>query len=241
MTKFWLRFLVVVLLVFSVQSLSAKTLGDIYMQGGPFMHVITGLLVIMLILAIVKYWQLSIKEKIDAKNFYLKLKGYIRNKQYEEAAKISAQFKQTTLGFIFWSGLLAFIDAKKAGKTGVELENTLQNAFDEAGLQTIPKVEAGLFWFDVIAQVATLLGLLGTIFGLINAFDALANAPEAEKSRLLTAGISQAMGTTAYGLIVAIPTMFIKGAFQARADKIINAIDEYSVKVINQITYSLKD
>lgn len=241
MTKLSLRIALVIILVLCVSNLSAKAINDIYMQGGPFMHVITGLLVIMLIYAVIKYWQLSIKEKLDTKSFYVKLKGYIRNKQYDEASKISGQFKGTTLGFIFWSGLLAFIDAKKSGKTGVDLENTLQNAFDEAGLQTIPTVEKGLFWLDVIAQVATLLGLLGTIFGLIAAFDALATAAEAEKSKLLTLGISQAMGTTAYGLIVAIPTMFIKGALQARADKIINDIDEYSVKAINQITYSLKD
>jgi biopolymer transport protein ExbB/TolQ len=123
----------------------------------------------------------------------------------------------------------------------MELQRHLQNSFDEAGLQAIPHVEAGLFWFDIIAQVSTLLGLLGTIFGLVASFDALAHAPEADKSRLLTEGISMAMGTTAYGLMVAIPTMLIKGALQARADKIINDIDEYSVKTINQITYAMKD
>ena len=68
-----------------------------------------------------------------------------------------------------------------------------------------------------------------------------ANAPEADKSRLLTEGISMAMGTTAYGLMVAIPTMLIKGGLQARADKIVNEIDEFSVKAINQISYSMKD
>ena len=129
----------------------------------------------------------------------------------------------------------------KAGKKGMDLQRHLQNSFDEAGLQAIPKVEAGLFWFDIIAQVATLLGLLGTIFGLVAAFDALATAPEADKSRLLTLGISQAMGTTAFGLMVAIPTMIIKGALQSRASNIVNDIDEFSVKTINQLNYSMKD
>ncbi|HHE37135.1 MAG TPA: MotA/TolQ/ExbB proton channel family protein [Candidatus Cloacimonetes bacterium] len=241
MKKFWLRILIISILTLTFGSLSAKSVVEIYMEGGAFMHIITALFVIMIIFAIIKYYQLAIREKLDAKSFYLKLKGYIRNKQYDESAKISAQFKTTTLGFIFWSGFLAFIDAKKSGRTGTDLENALKNAFDEAGLQTIPKVEAGLFWLDVIAQVATFLGLLGTIFGLILAFDALAKAPEALKQIKLTEGISQAMGTTAYGLIVAIITMFIKGGLQARADRIINDIDEYSVKLINQITYSLKD
>ncbi|MBN2461072.1 MAG: MotA/TolQ/ExbB proton channel family protein [Candidatus Cloacimonetes bacterium] len=241
MKRFGNKILILLLILFSAVELSAKNVLDIYMDGGPVMHIISALLVIVIILGVIKYWQLTIKEKIDAQRFYLKLKGYIKNSQYEEATRICAQFKKTTIGFIFWSGFLGFNDALKAGKKGVELQQVLQNSFDEAGLQSIPRVEAGIFWFEIIAQVSTLLGLLGTIFGLIGAFDALANAPEAEKSRLLTEGIAQAMGTTAYGLIVAIPTMFLKGALQARADKIINDIDEYSVKVINQINYSVKE
>lgn len=236
------RILLLVILLFSVSSLSAAVnVVDMFIKGGVFMYIISFLLIVMLIMSIIKYWQLTIKEKIDTKKFYLKLKGYIKNNQTEEAIRISSQFKKTTIGFIFWNGLLGYNDGLKSGKKGMELQRHLQNSFDEAGLQSIPHVEAGLFWFDIIAQVSTLLGLLGTIFGLVASFDALANAPEADKSRLLTEGISMAMGTTAYGLMVAIPTMLIKGALQARADKIINDIDEYSVKTINQITYAMKD
>ena len=236
------RILLLVILLFSVSNLSAAVnVVDMFVQGGVFMYIISFLLIVMLIMAIIKYWQLTIKEKLDTKKFYLKLKGYIKNNQTEEAIRISSQFKKTTIGFIFWNGLLGYNDGLKSGKKGMELQRHLQNSFDEAGLQAIPHVEAGLFWFDIIAQVSTLLGLLGTIFGLVASFDALANAPEADKSRLLTEGIAMAMGTTAYGLMVAIPTMLIKGALQARADKIINDIDEYSVKTINQITYAMKD
>ncbi len=229
-------------LLFSVSSLSAAVnVVDMFINGGPFMYIISFLLVVVIILAIIKYWQLAIKEKLNTQQFYLKLKGYIKNNQVEEAIRICAQFKNTTIGFIFWSGLLGFNDGIKSGKKSIDLKNHVQNSFDEAGLQVIPRVEAGLFWFDIIAQISTLLGLLGTIFGLVLAFDSLANAPEADKSRLLTEGISMAMGTTAYGLMVAIPTMLIKGGLQARADKIVNEIDEFSVKAINQISYSMKD
>jgi len=237
-----LKLFLFVVILFSVSSLSAAVdVVDMFINGGVFMYIISFLLVVMIILGIIKYWQLSIKEKINTQKFYLKLKGYIKNNQIEEAIRICAQFKNTTIGFIFWNGLLGYNDGRKSGKKGIELKQHLQNSFDEAGLQSIPHVEGGLFWFDIIAQISTLLGLLGTIFGLVQAFDSLANAPEADKSRLLTEGISMAMGTTAYGLIVAIPTMLIKGGLQSRADKIINDIDEYSVKAINQITYSMKD
>jgi len=238
--KFAAKFALVLVILMSVGTLSAKPIGQMYMEGGIFMHIISLLLLVMIAMAIVKALQLSVREKIDSQEFYLKLKGYIRNDQVDEAIKISEQFKKTTIGFIFWSGLLGYRDGRRASSDKRAIERSVQNAFDESGLQTIPKIESGLFWFDIIAQVATLVGLLGTIFGLIASFDALANAPEADKSRLLTEGISMAMGTTAYGLIVAIPTMFVKGALQARADRIINDIDEYSVKIINQISYSMK-
>jgi len=237
-----LKVFLLVVLLFSVSSLSAAVnVVDMFINGGTFMYIISFLLVVMIILAIIKYWQLLIKEKLNTQQFYLKLKGYIKNNQIEEAIRICAQFKNTTIGFIFWSGLLGMNDGIKSGKKGLDLKDHVQNSFDEAGLQAIPRVEGGLFWFDIIAQISTLLGLLGTIFGLVMAFDSLANAPEADKSRLLTEGISMAMGTTAYGLMVAIPTMLIKGGLQARADKIINEIDEFSVKAINQISYSMKD
>jgi len=241
MKKGFFKVLLLAILMFSVCNLSAADLVTMFVEGGIFMYIISFLLIVMIILAIIKFWQLTIKEKLDTQKFYLKLKGYIKNNQTEEAIRVCAQFKQTTIGFIFWNGLLGYNDGIKAGKKGMELQRALQNSFDEAGLQAIPKVEEGLFWFDIIAQVSTLLGLLGTIFGLVAAFDALATAPEADKSRLLTLGISQAMGTTAYGLIVAIPTMLVKGALQSRASKIVNDIDEFSIKTINQITYSMKD
>ena len=240
MQKTIFRILSIATLMFTITSLSAKSLGQIYHDGGVFMHVISGLLVVMLILAIVKYWQLSIKEKIDTKNLYLKLRGYVKNNQYDEAVKISKQFDKTAMGFVFWNGLLTFVEARKSGKKGAELQQAVQNSFYEAGLQTIPKIEKNIFWLDVIAQTATLIGLLGTISGLMGSFDALANALPSEQSKLLTAGIAKAMGTTGYGLIVAVPTLFIKGALQARANKIINDIDEYSVKMVNQIVLSMK-
>lgn len=214
---------------------------DMYFSGGPFMYVLTFLLACMLIMAILKHLQLTVKEKLDAKSFYLKLKGYIQNQQYKEAENICSQFKDTTMGFIFWNGFVAFNDALESGKRGADLTSALNNGFDEASLQRTPHLSAGIFWLEIIGQVAVLLGLLGTIFGLVESFDAVANAPEAMKSVMLSNGIAKAMGTTAFGLIIAIPTLFIRGGLQNKADKITAYTDEYSVKAINQITYSLKD
>ncbi|MBW6515985.1 MAG: MotA/TolQ/ExbB proton channel family protein [Candidatus Cloacimonetes bacterium] len=216
------------------------SVAEIYKNGGWFSHLIAFLFLCAIVLGIIRFVQLAVREKLDAKAFYLKLKGYIKNESFDEAINVSQHFKNSTLGFIFWSGLSVFNDSRKTGVKGMDLKNTLQNAFDEAGLQTIHKIDGGLFWFDIIAQVATLLGLLGTIWGLMVAFKGLAVAAPVDQQRVLTQGIQQAMGTTAMGLSVAIPTMFIKGFLSSRAEKIINDIDEYSVKMINQISNTIK-
>lgn len=213
----------------------------LFTNGGTFDWVILFVGVVVVILAAVKYVQLYMHEKVDAKNFYLKLKGYIKNEQFEEAAKVTVPFKETTIGFIFFNGMHNFLDAKKQGVKGRELQVVLQSAFDEASIQVLPRINSILMWFDILGQIATLLGLIGTIQGLIYTFDGLANAAESEKSTILTSGIYTAMATTFFGLCVGIPAQLIKGWFQQRADKLQDQIDEYSVKTINQISQTIKD
>lgn len=219
----------------------AITPGEIFKDSGFWGYLILLTFIIGIVYAVVRYIQLYVREKIDAGKFYLKLKGYIKNDQIDEATKISESFKNTTMGFIFWSGLMVFKDARKSGKKGEELNRSVQNAFDEAVLQTVHKLDAGLFWFDLLAQICTYLGLLGTIWGLIQAFKALDVAAEADKNKELTKGIKTAIGTTAMGLVGAIPLTLIKGGLLVRAQNIINDIDEFSVKLINQITTSIKE
>jgi biopolymer transport protein ExbB/TolQ len=217
------------------------TPGELISDSGFWGYLIIIVFIIALVLAVVRYIQLYVKEKIDAQQFFLKLKGYIRNDQLDEATKISESFKNTTLGFIFWSGLMVFKEAKKSGKNGKDLRESVSNAFDEAVLQTVHKLDGGLFWFDVLAQTATYLGLLGTIWGLLVAFKSLSTAAQSEQNKALTAGIKTAIGTTAMGLFAAIPITVVKGALLTRAQNVISDIDEFCVKMINQLNYSIKD
>ncbi len=217
------------------------TPGEIVRDSGWWGYLIILTFVIGIVYAVVRYIQLYVREKIDAGRFYLKLKGYLKTKNVKEAIDISESFKNTTMGFIFWSGLKVYKDAVDSGKKGEELNTSVQNAFEEAVLQTVHKLDAGLFWFDLLAQICTYLGLLGTIWGLILAFKALDVAAEADKNKELTKGIKTAIGTTAMGLIAAIPLTLIKGGLLVRAQNIINDIDEFSVKLINQLSTSGKD
>lgn len=109
----------------------------------------------------------------------------------------------------------------------------IQNGVDEVALEIIPKLAKRTNYLQVIANVATLLGLLGTIFGIIIAFKAVAEVDPSMKQVVLTKGIAIALYTTAFGLIVAIPSMLAHAVIEASTRKIIDEIDEYSVKLIN--------
>ena len=90
----------------------------------------------------------------------------------------------------------------------------------------------------MLANVATLTGLMGTIYGLILSFTAVSGegVPEAEKSKVLAKGISTAMNTTIFGLMVAIPTLIAYTFISNKTAKIIDELDEHLVKLINLIT-----
>jgi biopolymer transport protein ExbB/TolQ len=88
----------------------------------------------------------------------------------------------------------------------------------------------------MLANVATLTGLLGTIWGLIMAFEAVARASAEMKQTLLAQGISVAMYTTAGGLMVAIPTMVLQSIIQGRSNKILDDVDQYGLKTVNLLT-----
>ena len=85
---------------------------EIFKTSGWMAYPIVSVLLIGFILGFLRYMQLFVKEKIDADKFYLRLKNYVKNEQLDEAIKISEQFKGTTMGFIFWNGLLGFKDVK---------------------------------------------------------------------------------------------------------------------------------
>ncbi len=240
------KLVLVALLVLMGVSLFAQAAGgldfaSVWKESAFWAYIILGYLIIAIVYGFVKFKKLFLDEKIDTRNFYLKLQGYVKSENYNEAIKISEAFKKTTLGFIFWSGLKVFVDQQKSGVQGKELKRSVQRAFDEASLQKIPKIESGLFWFEILANISTLTGLLGTIYGLILAFSALEGKVGSEQQEALTGGIKAAMGTTGMGLIVAIPTTIIQGALRNRAEKIMNDIDEYSVKMINKINANIKE
>lgn len=120
----------------------------------------------------------------------------------------------------------------------VRRREDIEIVMEEEMMAIIPQLEKRTAYIALFANLATLIGLLGTIVGLIQAFDAVANAAPAEKANLLSASIAVAMNTTAFGLIVAIPLLIVHMFLTTKASGIIDSLEMASLKTLNIISFS---
>lgn len=106
-------------------------------------------------------------------------------------------------------------------------------AMEEGMMEIVPRLEKRTHYIATFANVITLVGLLGTIIGLIRAFTAVAGVNPAEKSEMLAASISIAMNNTAFALMVAIPFMLIHAFLTARATEIVDSLEAAKISFLN--------
>ncbi|MFW5959743.1 MAG: MotA/TolQ/ExbB proton channel family protein [Chitinivibrionales bacterium] len=117
-------------------------------------------------------------------------------------------------------------------REGMSIEE-IEEGIEESAVSEIPKLSSRLNYLSLFANIATLLGLLGTISGLQVSFSSLANVEASEKAAMLARGISRAMNTTAFGLIVAVPCMISYTFLTNKQKALVSEIDETTVKLIN--------
>ena len=122
-----------------------------------------------------------------------------------------------------------------ARQGSVRRRDDIEIAMEESMMEIIPQLEKRTPYVALFSNIATLLGLLGTIMGLIEAFTAVANADPAEKADLLSASISVAMNTTAFGLMVAIPLLIVHANLTSKTTEIVDSLEMASVKTLNLI------
>jgi biopolymer transport protein ExbB len=123
-----------------------------------------------------------------------------------------------------------------ARQGAVRRREDIEIAMEESMMEIIPQLEKRTPYVGLLSNIATLLGLLGTIMGLIEGFTAVANANPAEKADLLSASISVAMNTTAFGLMVAIPLLLIHAKLTSTTGQIVDSLEMASVKALNSIS-----
>ncbi|MBI3804091.1 MAG: MotA/TolQ/ExbB proton channel family protein [Nitrospirae bacterium] len=147
---------------------------------------------------------------------------------HREQALLACRNAKGPLGVVFARGLSEAVSPVR--------KETVQGAVDEALLEVLPQIEKRVDYLPTLANIANLLGLLGTILGLIKSFQAIAVADPAQKGALLAQGISTAMYATAFGLMVAIPLMFFYTLIQSQTNQLLDHLEEYSYKFVKAVS-----
>lgn len=194
-----------------------------YNDGGLFMHPIAVVSVFGIAISVERFIFLFFKYNINANQFMAQVQKLVMANNVDRAIKLCNAAPSAALPKVIKAGLT------RANKG----ETEIANAIEEATLEVVPNITKRTPTLQSVANIATLMGLLGTIMGLIEAFEAVANAPPDMKTQMLTASIAIAMNTTAFGLIIAIPTLSVYIFLNNVSKKIIDEIDQYSVKLQN--------
>ena len=197
-----------------------------FVTGGPFMYPILIVFSVGIAIAIERYVTLSLVKRQN-EGMWSKLQPALANGDFDKAREMTSKDDSTV------SRLLAMGLARQGA---VRRREEIEIAMEESMMEIIPKLEKRTAYVALFASVATLLGLLGTIIGLIQAFTAVAGANPAEKADLLSASISVAMNTTAFGLIAAIPLLITHSVLTAKTGEIVDSLEMASVKALNVIT-----
>ncbi len=197
-----------------------------FVVGGPFMYPILIVFAVGIAIAIERYITLT-QVRRQNEGMWSKLQPALADGDFEKAREMTSKDDSTV------SRLLAMGLARQGA---VRRREDIEIAMEESMMEIIPQLEKRTAYVALGASISTLLGLLGTIIGLIQAFTAVANANPAEKADLLSASISVAMNTTAFGLIAAIPLLVTHSVLTAKTSEIVNSLEMASVKALNLIT-----
>ena len=197
-----------------------------FVTGGPFMYPILIVFAVGAAIAIERYVTLSM---VTAKNqtAWNQVQSALMNGDFDKAREMTSE-DDSTISQLLNMGL--------ARQGAVRRREDIEIAMEEGMMEIIPQLEKRTPYVGLASSIATLLGLLGTIMGLIQAFTAVANANPAEKADLLSASISVAMNTTAFGLMAAIPLLITSSVLTSKAGAIIDSLEMASVKALNVIS-----
>lgn len=197
-----------------------------FQEGGAFMYPIAAIMAVGLAIAIERMIFLS-KEKRSNRQTFEGILPMLQKRDFRGALNY-ANSSDSKMGHIFSTAISRMPSSSR--REDIEL------AMEEGLMEAIPQLEKRTPYVATYANIATLLGLLGTIMGLIAAFSAVANAAPAEKAALLSQSISVAMNTTAFGLMAAIPLLLLHSYLQSKTNDIVDSLEMAGVKFLNIIS-----
>ena len=195
----------------------------LFQAGGTFMYPILFVLAIGLAISIERFIYLS-KVQRATNALWSELVPMLKALDFQRAVKLTSEVK-TPIANVLNYGFSRHSDEKS--------REVIEAAMEEGIMDELPKLTKRTHYLATFANIATLLGLLGTIIGLIQAFTAVAQADPAEKADLLSASISVAMNTTAFGLIVAIPLLLSHSFLVTKTAHLVDNIEKSALKALN--------
>ena len=194
-----------------------------FQNGGPFMYPIALVLAIGLAIAVERWLVLS-SARLRNRSAFQTVMKQLKVKEYAKLIEIGNK-SNVPMYRIVAAGVARFLSSRR--------RDDIESAMEEGVMEALPRLEKRTQYLATLANVATLLGLLGTIIGLIAAFSTVADAAPTEKASLLSSSISVAMNTTAFGLISAIPLLLLHALLQTKTTEVIDSFEMASVKVLN--------
>lgn len=201
------------------------TIVRFFQEGGAFMYPIGVVLAIGLAVTLERFIFLT-REKISNRRAFQDVLPMLQKRDFRAALSYTND-STAKISTIFSAG----INRVSSGR-----RDDIELAMEEGVMEAIPQLEKRTQYIATLANIATLMGLLGTIMGLISAFTAVANAAPADKATLLSQSISVAMNTTAFGLMAAIPLLLCHTFLQTKTNEIIDSIEMAGVKFLNIVT-----
>jgi len=199
---------------------------SLFQSGGMFMYVILTVSIVAFALFCERAGFLYFRLKLNMEAPFQRILKKLSETNFRGALEECSRIEKHPLGRILKAGLL------KSDKRDKDIERALE----EKILQEIPLVKTRINLLTMFANISTLLGLLGTIVGLISAFQGVSSATGALKQEILASGISVAMLTTAFGLIVAIPCLVGFYLLNNRGEYIIDQFEEKSLSLFNVLS-----
>lgn len=205
---------------------TVKTLVDFFQAGGVFMFPVLLTLLTGVAIALERYLKLT-SVMYNNKRIWRNVQPLLASGNFKQVQQLIGD-DDTEISCVLRRGL------KRQGE--VQQREDIEFITSENMSEIAPPLNKRTHYVALLANIATLFGLLGTIVGLIEAFSAVAKAAPSEKADFLSASISVAMNTTAFGLMSAIILLIAYAILSAKTKRIIGSLEIVSIKTLNIIT-----
>ena len=198
---------------------------NFFREGGIFLYPLALVWVVGLVIAFERFGFI-LRVGAGNKAMWSQVQPLLEAGKFREALSAVSN-SDTALAHIMRYGITRIQTARR--------RDDIEKALEESLVEVIPRLEKRTHYLGTFANLATLLGLLGTVSGLIHAFTAVASANPAEKANLLAASISEAMNCTAFGLMVAVPLLFIHAFLQTKTADLIGSLETAAMKFLTLV------